>query len=160
MAAVEFTTDDLMPFADIDEMKAQAMIDDALALAARVAPCILTDDFAYGGAAKAILRGAVLRWNDSGSGALQAESAGPFSQTFDTRQQRRSLFWPSEIEALQGLCQSDSDDAGAFSIDAVPELGSAAHADICALYFGADYCSCGAVLTAGLYPLYEYDSLP
>lgn len=154
MPAVELTTDDLEPFATIPEAKAQAMIDDALALAARVAPCILTTDFASDAAAKAILRGAVLRWHEAGSGAFQAQQAGPFGQTFDTRQQRKGMFWPSEIEALQDLCRGD-EASGAFSIDAVPALGNIGHADICALNFGALYCSCGAVLTNNLYPLYE-----
>jgi hypothetical protein len=98
------TVDDLAPFATIDAAKAEAMIDDAEAMALLAAPCIAADGFAYGTAVKAILRGAVLRWNDSGSGALQAQTSGPFSQTLDTRQERRGMFWPSEIVALQSLC--------------------------------------------------------
>lgn len=96
--------DDLAPFAEIETAKAVAMIDDAEAMALLAAPCIATEGFAYSTAVKAILRGAVLRWNDSGSGALQAQSAGPFGQTIDTRQERRGMFWPSEIVALQSLC--------------------------------------------------------
>lgn len=95
---------DLSPFAEIEAAKAEAMIEDAEAMALLAAPCIAADGFAYGTAVKAILRGAVLRWNDSGSGALQAQTAGPFGQTLDTRQERRGMFWPSEIVALQGLC--------------------------------------------------------
>jgi len=72
--------------------------------------------------------------------------------TLDTRQQRRGMFWPSEIEQLQDLCKG-SEVSGAFSIDTVPTFG-VVHADICAINFGALYCSCGAVLTQGL-PLYE-----
>ncbi len=34
---------DLAPFAEIDDSKAQAMIDDALALATRIAPCITAE---------------------------------------------------------------------------------------------------------------------
>lgn len=104
MAAVTIAPSDLTPFAVIEAVKAQAMIDDALALAVRVAPCILTVEFTYAAAAKAILRGAILRWNDAGSGALSAQSAGPFGQTLDTRQVRKGMFWPSEIEQLQELC--------------------------------------------------------
>lgn len=95
---------DLSPFAEIDGAKAEAMIEDAEAMALLAAPCIAADGFAYSTAVKAILRGAVLRWNDSGSGALQAQTAGPFGQTLDTRQERRGMFWPSEIVALQSLC--------------------------------------------------------
>ena len=109
MTAVSITVADLTPFSpNIDEAKAQAMIDDALALAARVAPCINDDSFAYPEAAKAILRGAILRWDEAGTGALQAQTAGPFGQTIDTRQQRRGMFWPSEISDLIALCSSSS----------------------------------------------------
>ena len=120
MAAVELTPDDLTAFASIDEAKAQAMIDDALALAALVAPCIILEDFAYAAAAKAILRGAILRWHEAGSGALQAQQAGPFGQTLDTRQQRRGMFWPSEIESLQQLCLDGNPSGGAFEVDTMP----------------------------------------
>lgn len=95
---------DLSPFAEIEPAKAEAMIEDAEAMALLAAPCIAADGFAFGTAVKAILRGAVLRWNDSGSGALQSQQAGPFGQTLDTRQERRGMFWPSEIVALQSLC--------------------------------------------------------
>src|SRR3569833_383278 len=95
---------DLEPFASIDDAKAQAMIDDAEAMAALIAPCILATDFANTAAVKAILRGAVLRWNDAGSGALQAQNAGPFGMTVDTRQDRRGMFQPGDIEQLQNLC--------------------------------------------------------
>lgn len=98
------TVEDLAPFATIEAAKANAMIDDAEAMAVLAAPCITAEGFAYGAAVKAILRGAVLRWNDAGSGALQQQTAGPFGQTLDTRQERRGMFWPSEIVALQGLC--------------------------------------------------------
>lgn len=101
------TVDDLTPFADIPQAKAEAMIADALAMASRVAPCITATDFAYPDAAKAILRGAILRWHDAGSGAFQSQTAGPFGVQVDTRQQRRSMFWPSEINDLQALCDSN-----------------------------------------------------
>ena len=104
MAAVSMLPSDLTPFAAIEAEKAQAMIDDAMALAARVAPCINSADFAYEAAARAIIRGAILRWNETGTGAMQAQTAGPFGVTVDTRQQRRGMFWPSEIAELQALC--------------------------------------------------------
>jgi len=98
------TVDDLTPFAPIDSAKAAAMIEDAEAMAVLAAPCISAADFTNSAAVKAILRGAVLRWNEAGTGALSAQAAGPFSQTLDTRQERRGMFWPSEIVALQNLC--------------------------------------------------------
>jgi hypothetical protein len=152
VAAVSLDPEDLTPFANIPEAKALAMIQDALALAARVAPCILEDAFLYDAAARAILRGAVLRWLDAGTGALQQQSVDDYSQTVDTRQQRRGMFWPSEIQQLQDLCKGE-ETSGAYAVDMV-SAASVVHADICALNFGAEYCSCGAVLTQNL-PLYE-----
>lgn len=107
------TPEDLAPFATIDEAKALAMIEDAEAMATLVAPCIDTTGFENVAAARAILRGAVLRWNEAGSGALQAQTAGPFGQTLDTRQERRGMFWPSEILQLQNLC---ADTGGVYSV--------------------------------------------
>ena len=119
MPAVNLTPSDLAPFASIEDAKAHAMIEDALAMAARVAPCITDADFAYPDAARAILRGAILRWNDSGTGAVQQQTAGPFGQTIDTRQQRRGMFWPSEITELAKLC-ADSTSGRAFEVDTAP----------------------------------------
>lgn len=117
--AVSITINDLTPFAPtIDEGRAQAMIEDALALAAIVAPCIQDDTFTHTGAARAIIRGAILRWNDAGTGAITSQAVGPFSQTVDTSQVRRGMFWPSEIKQLQELCGKSN--ARAFSIDTVP----------------------------------------
>lgn len=112
--AVIITVSDLAPFAVIDDDKAEAMITDAVAMAALVAPCILTDEFAYGDAARAIIRGAILRWNDTGSGAAQTIQSGPFSQTLDTRQTRRGMYWPTEIVALQSLCGGSQ--GGVYSV--------------------------------------------
>jgi hypothetical protein len=96
---------DLTPFVpNIDGVKATAMIEDVEAQALLLAPCIGDDDFAATAGLKAILRGAILRWNDTGSGAAQQQSAGPFSMMVDTRQERRGMFWPSEITQLQSLC--------------------------------------------------------
>lgn len=143
MAAVDLTVDDLAPFASIEDEKAEAMIADALGMAKLVAPCITDEDFAHPDAAKAVLRGAILRWHEAGSGAYQQQQAGQFSVTMDTRQARRVMFWPSEIEQLQAMCYSNS---GAYSIDTV-DCPTVQHADICTLNFGGLYCSCGAVLT-------------
>lgn len=150
MAAVTITPDDLAPFATIDEAKAQAMIDDALARAALIAPCIAEDDFDNEAAAKAIIRGAILRWNEAGTGAYSSQTTGPFSVTQDTRQERRSLFWPSEITDLEKLCASST--SGAFGIDTAPGAAEV-HGETCALRFGATYCSCGVDIAG--YPLYE-----
>lgn len=149
--------EDLTPFAEIDETKAEAMIADAEALALTVAPCLGDPEVVLSetqtAAVKAVLRGSVLRWNDSGSGAFQAQTAGPFSVQLDNRQQRRSLFWPSEIESLQGICSAVSGGTGgAFSVDTV-SAGQLNHSETCSAVLGALYCDCGAVLTGG-WPLF------
>jgi hypothetical protein len=157
------TPDDLAPFASIDATKAAAMIADAEAMAILVAPCLPGLTTAPDGeteadaavrearlsAVKAILRGAILRWEDAGSGAVQQQTAGPFSQTV-TPQARKSMFWPSEIEQLQGICSSQ-DTGKAFTIDTAP--AGLYHSPICALYWGAGYCSCGADIAGR--PIYE-----
>lgn len=158
MAALTLTQADLAPFAVIDPAKAQAMIADALALAVLAAPCLadeskLTD--AQVAAARAIMRGAVLRWNDTGSGAMQSQTAGPFGVAFDTRQPRKSMYWPSEIEDLQKVCLGVGAGA-AFTIDTAPTASYSLHLPWCSLNLGADWCSCGVDI-AGV-PIYELGS--
>ena len=121
---------DLAPFASIADDKAQAMIEDATAMAALVAPCldssVISDlSESKANAVRAILRGAVLRWHEAGTGALSQQSAGPFAQTIDTRQERRGMFWPSEIEQLQRICAGTLK-SGAFQIDTAPAIVSVA----------------------------------
>ena len=150
---------DLSAFATIDEAKATAMIEDAEAMAALAAPCIaeegFSDDATLVAGVKAILRGAVLRWNEAGSGAVTQQAAGAFQQSIDTRQQRRGMFWPSEIAELRDLCERFNDNPeGAFSVDTLG-AGGVVHQPWCSVAFGATYCSCGAALS-GAYPLYEY----
>lgn len=145
------TPEDLEPFATIERAKAQAMIEDATALALRVAPCIADADFDALGAARAVIRGAILRWHESGAGGLQMQTAGPFSQAFDTRAQRRGMFWPSEIEQLQGLCRA-AGSSGAFSLD-MGGVTAVYHLPWCSLRMGAAYCSCGADIAGA--PIYE-----
>jgi hypothetical protein len=115
MALLE--VDDLTPFATIDGDEAAAMVSDAIALATLAAPCLGGDDLTdlQLAQAKAVLRSAVIRWHASGSGVTTQQTAGPFGQTI-TPQARKSLFWPSEIEALRNICKSDTS-GGAFSID-------------------------------------------
>lgn len=146
MPAVAIELEDLEPFATIEAAKAEAMIADAVAMAALVAPCITDEDFAHADAAKAVIRGAILRWHDAGNGAVVQQSAGPFQQTLDNRQPRRALFWPTEIEALQKMCQ-DTSDGGAWGYDSAPFDDTIIHADICTINLGGNYCSCGAILT-------------
>ena len=150
MPAVTITPADLAPFATIETEKADAMIADALALAALTAPCITSEDFTYDAAAKAIIRGAILRWNDAGSGAYSQVTTGPFGAATDTRTARKGMFLPSELDDLKALC-SEGGRGKAFSVDTVAT--SAAHSASCSLNFGALYCSCGADIAG--FPLFD-----
>lgn len=102
------TVADLVPFVpNVDAAKAQAMIDDASALASVLAPCINGGTFTAGSAVKAILRGAIIRWLSAGSGAASSVQVGQVQMGFPT-QDRRAMFWPAEIQQLQSLCSSGS----------------------------------------------------
>lgn len=155
MPAVSLIPADLEPFADIPAAKAQAMIDTAMARAARVAPCIRDETLSADNseAAKGVIRDAVLRWHEAGSGAITQQTAGPFSQAINTQIPRRGLFWPSEVDELQAICRDHNGEgkAGAFSVDTVP-LEGVTHAEWCALNFGANYCDCGANIAG--YPIF------
>lgn len=144
MALLEVS--DLTPFATIDPAKAGAMVVDAVALATMVAPCLANDNLTtlQASAAKAILRGAVLRWNDSGSGAVSQQVAGPFQMSIDTKQARRTMFWPSEITELQRICKSS--DGGAFSIDTAAQP-IVFHSSLCEWGGG---CNCAGGFDPGL----------
>jgi len=139
--AVEDLPDNLR---DIDVI--DAMIAGANAAAARVAPCLVSADppptASQLAEAKLILLGAIKRWVDAGSGAIVQQVAGPFSQTIDNRRRSGWRLWPSEIDSLQAICRTTGKRA-VFAIDTAP--GSMPyHSPICALHFGANYCSCGA----------------
>lgn len=146
MPAVTITPEDLAPFATIEQARAEAMITDALAMAAHIAPCTADDEFLHAAAAKAVIRGAILRWHQAGNGGVTQLQALGFSQTLDSRpQSSRGLFWPSEIEQLQQLC-SDNSTPGIWSYDTVAMTSR--HVSVCALNSGAQRCSCGSVLLA------------
>lgn len=145
--------EDFEPFADIPREKLEAMIADVEAVAVSVAPCIAKPDFKYKDAAKAILRRALLRWNDTGvSGQVQYESAGPFAQT--TRSNTpTNLLWPSEIAALKKLCEGDGGAGKAFTI--TPTIrGGYAHSEVCSTVWG-EGCSCGSDINGCDGPLWE-----
>ena len=121
MARALLTQADLVPFApDLGPEQAEAMIGDATALAYLLAPCLpkLTDGDPRLDAAKAIVRGAVLRWHTSGNGqtTTDQQTGGPFTMTATT-QARTSMFWKSEETKLRGLCGGGK----AFALDTIPE---------------------------------------
>lgn len=159
MSNVFITPADLAPFATIAAEKAQAMIDDAYARAARVAPCLKDSEFQADAdnvaAVRSVLRAAVLRRNDAGTGVTQYQTTGPYSVATDTKQPHRSLLWPSEIEELQNICRAFSGDTPSPAFSVTPTGGTGLHAPFCDLMFGGTTCSCGANLTNYQYPLYE-----
>jgi hypothetical protein len=77
---------------------------------------------------------------------------GSVSRTYRSSSGRIAI--RDEWWTLLGLTSA----SGAFAVDTVG-FRNAVHSDICALNFGALYCSCGAVLTNLVYPLYEGGAL-
>ena len=147
---------DLTPFGLPNDVKTFAMIDDAIAQALTVAPCLAAEgDLTpqQQAAAKAVLRAALVRWHEAGSGAIvtHQQTAASFSdsETYDTSHQRRGAFWPSEITMLQAICKSGRK---AFTID-MGGFSTTQHQPWCSLLLGAAYCSCGADIAGQ--PLYE-----
>lgn len=128
-------------------------LDGANARAVRVAPCLSeSEDRGALAEARLILVGVVKRWSEAGAGAIQQQTAGPFSMGVDTRQRGGFSLWPSEITALQEICSAPTQ-RQAFSIDTAPTFAYANHADICSLFFNGGYCSCGADIAGS--PLWE-----
>lgn len=145
--------------ADLDPAKADAMIADAEAMALTVAPCLSPTPPAeltagQRATARAIIRGAVIRWHEAGSGAYTQQSAGPYAVGIDTRQPRRGMFLTSEETALRAICGS-AGGGRAFTVDMTP--AGTAHLPWCSLMLGALYCSCGADIAGR--PIYELGDL-
>ena len=150
---------DLEPFASIEVVKALALIEDATEFAVLEAPALADEDELSDrqrAQVKAVLRGAVLRRNDAGSGVVQTKQLGSASETIDTARSR-SFFTESEIDQLQKIVQ-DAGSSGAFSIDTVNTQVSGNHSDVCSLVFGASICSGVALrpprISAGSPPKY------
>lgn len=164
------TLDDLIPFATIEASRADAMIADAMAQAIMVAPCLadeskLTDQ--QKAVVKSVLRRCVLRWHETGNTGSRSASSltyGPFGQSETiTQATSKGLFWPSEITSLQDICAQVNPDPStgggrAFHVDQMPVPTADNHQPWCSIIWGA-WCSCGAVLTAGEFPLFEGGAL-
>lgn len=142
-----------LPEAIASNSMAQMWVDGANARAARVAPCLALSNpdptIEQIAEARLVLVGAIMRWSQAGSGAVQSRAAGPFSETLDTRQRTGYNLWPSEIKQLQDICKSGTQGT-AFAVDTVQ--AGAWHSPICSVYFGGT-CSCGAAVAGG--PIYE-----
>ena len=160
------TPEDIAPFATIDAAKLSAMIEDAEAMAGSVAPCLINLESPLSdlqrAAAKAILRRAILRWHEVGTGVVTQQSAGPFQQSLDTtRSAPRSLFWPSEVAELQGICKAATDAPKGGQVFTINASGSAGwvQSPLCDLNFGGSTCSCGSYLNRNRGPIPEYGEL-
>lgn len=137
----------------------ETMVAGANAKAVRVAPCLVDAEAPPSAGqlaeARLILIGAVKRWSEAGSGALQSQNAGPFGMTVDTRQRGGFNLWPSEIQELQAICSTGSVGRQAFSIDTAPTNAAGAHLPWCSVFLG-ETCSCGSNLNRHEGPLYEF----
>lgn len=145
-----------LPAALRDHELVDDLVAGANAKAARVAPCLVAADPVPTpdmlAEARLTLIGAVKRWAESGAGGVTQQTAGPFSQSIDTRSRTGFNLWPSEIQGLQAICSSGPVGRKAFSIDTAPSGGSA-HLPWCNLMFGAAYCSCGVDIAGE--PIFE-----
>lgn len=128
MADDLITKEDLEPFITVSDEKADGMIADAIALASKEAPCIKDGSFEGRDIAKAILRGAIIRWSNSEGGSLQQDMTtdGPFTRQkmMDTRQTRSGMFTENELADLRALCADSGESAnrgGAFTINTAPD---------------------------------------
>ena len=142
----EIITPDDLPVEVASNAMSSRWIDGANARASRVAPCLVSTDVPPSAdqlaEARLILIGAIMRWQQAGTGAYQQQTAGPFGVTMDTRQRGGFNLWPSEITQLQDICK-DGSKSSAFSVDTVACGGF--HSQSCSVYFNGP-CSCGADL--------------
>lgn len=117
MAAVEISPQDLEAHPDIkgdvDPVKALGLISTVVARAARFAPCILLDGFDATEAAKGVLLDVIARrYNSVLAGGSYSRAEGPYSESYDTRNQPAVTFWPAEVAELQAMCRATSLDQG------------------------------------------------
>lgn len=152
---------DVTPFTDVDTARIDILIEDAEVFATLAAPPLadpapLTET--QRAQVKTILRRAVIREADAGTGAKTQEVAGPYSYTVDTRKANDVSFLTEEEEdALRGVVGIVKS-TQAFNTDVTPAPGYSDHLPWCDLMFGGLVCTCGVALT-GYYPLYEMDIL-
>lgn len=153
------TAEDLQKFdSDLETATAQDMIRTAWVRARRVAPCLkepeFFDDLEDIELLKDILRGAILRWNERGSGAVTSRNAGEYGETLKAD---ASLFRPQEIRDLQSLCSGFRRRGRASTISTVPTGygNDVQHAEWCAWNFQANptFCDCGALLSGDGLPI-------
>lgn len=142
--------------AEITDAVAESMLAGVWARARKIAPCLhestTTLDDIDTELVKTIITSVVVRWHESGSGAVTQRGAGDFSETLSGYS--GGLFRPDEIRDLQQMCS----EFRAQSASTIPVGGyepvTVQHAGWCSINFGATYCDCGAELTATGLPLW------
>lgn len=114
---------DVTPLVEVDPDRLVILIEDAETFATMAAPPLAAPDALteqQRAQVKTILRRAVVRESDSGTGAKVQEAAGPYSYTVDTRSTRTVSFLTDEEEdalrSLVGLGRSNT----AFNTDVTP----------------------------------------
>lgn len=124
MAVPHLEVEDVKPLVSdtkITDAKIAIMIDDITARAVGLVPELDTDmTHSQEALARAVLRKAVVRWIESGSGGVstKSQSAGPYSvqETYEARGDR-PLFYDSEIAELKGIFPHVYGRRKAFSVD-------------------------------------------
>ena len=152
------TAADLQKFdADLETATAGDMIRTAWVRALRFAPCLKEEDFddeADLEIVKDVLRGAILRWAERGSGAVTQRNAGEYGETLKASD--TALFRPQEIRDLQSLCSGYRKRGLATTISTIPTgYDIVQHAEWCAWNFQANpsFCDCGALLSGDGLPI-------
>ena len=106
--AFHMTAADVPGFEAGDERDEQ-LVRMALARSRAVAPCLARPDFPSDGVhfenAVAIIASMVMRWAETGTGALSQVQEGSYGQTFNSSSGRIGHIFPTEIRALQDMCR-------------------------------------------------------
>lgn len=147
---------------DISEELTNAMIATVWSRAQTLAPCLKVeapdpnplDDPTNVEVVKSVLRAAVLRWDETGSGGVTSRRANEYQESLS--EYSGGLFRPDEIATLRALC-TDYRSQKANTILTAP-IGSlyVQHALWCSITFGGNFCDCGAELTASGLPLWSH----
>lgn len=69
---------------------------------------------------KDVVRSAILRWNDRGSGAIVSRNAGEYGETLNRADDKRALYRPGEIRDLQAVCGNVRKRGQASTISTIP----------------------------------------